>query len=263
MIRLDGGAGRPFTRHGMDTACGALDVPEAALWAVLRVETKGTGFLSDRRPRILFERHVFSRLTARRFDAAAPDVSSRAPGGYRGGMAEYARLARARALDDQAALKSASWGLPQLMGFNHARGGFPSVHEMVAHMMGGEDAHLFAMARFILADDAMHHALQRQRWDAFARAYNGADYRDNQYDTRLAAEYGKLKRALPDLTLRAAQLALLYLGYHPGPVDGLRGKQTEAAIRGWQYREGLPETGALDERTAASLQVAAFGPKSA
>src|SRR5204863_9082982 len=32
------------------------------------VETSGCGYLPDRRPKILFERHVFSRLTEHRYD---------------------------------------------------------------------------------------------------------------------------------------------------------------------------------------------------
>lgn len=263
MMRLDGGTGRPITRHGMDTTCGALQVSERTLWAVLRVETRGTGFLPDRRPRILFERHWFSRLTIGRYDATAPDVSSPKPGGYLGGASEYARLARARALDDEAALQSASWGLAQLMGFNHLRCGFPHVHEMVAHMLVAEDAHLFAMARFILVDDAMHAALQRRDWTAFARAYNGKDFLKNRYDARLAEEYERLARGLPNLELRAAQQALVFLGYDPGPVDGLPGKRTSAAIGAFQLHRQLRRSGQLDPATVDTLMVEAFGQKSA
>nr|MBP6798835.1 DUF3380 domain-containing protein [Luteimonas sp.] len=46
-----------------------LEVEEAALKAVAEVESSGSGFLAapDRRPKILFEGHVFHRLTAGRF----------------------------------------------------------------------------------------------------------------------------------------------------------------------------------------------------
>ena len=118
------GKGAPISGAGMAKVCDTLDVGEPEIWAVLTVETRGFGYLPDRRPQILFERHWFSRLTNRRFDGAHPDISNRSPGGYKGGAAEYARLAQARALDEEAALKSASWGLPQIMGFNHAGAGF-------------------------------------------------------------------------------------------------------------------------------------------
>src|SRR5262249_21522773 len=50
------------------------------LWTVLNVETSGCGSLSDRRPQILYERHVFHRLTGGRFDDG--DLSDSASGGY-------------------------------------------------------------------------------------------------------------------------------------------------------------------------------------
>ncbi|MGG7377547.1 N-acetylmuramidase domain-containing protein, partial [Escherichia coli] len=42
------------------------------MWAVIHVESSGAGYQADRRPKILFERHVFHRLTGGRFDAAHP-----------------------------------------------------------------------------------------------------------------------------------------------------------------------------------------------
>ena len=63
--------------EGVVTACDTLRVPAAELWAVLSVETRGCGFLPDRRPLILFERHYFSRLTKGKFDAEAPDISNK------------------------------------------------------------------------------------------------------------------------------------------------------------------------------------------
>ncbi len=50
----------------------ALNTNAAEVWSVLSVETHGSGFLPDRRPKILFERHVFSRLTNRQFDTSHP-----------------------------------------------------------------------------------------------------------------------------------------------------------------------------------------------
>ena len=42
----------------------------------MAVETSGQGFLPNRRPQILFERHIFSTLTKRRFDASHPNISA-------------------------------------------------------------------------------------------------------------------------------------------------------------------------------------------
>lgn len=82
----------------------------AAIKAVAEVESTGDGFLKSGQPKILFERHWFSRLTKREFDSTHPAISKPSPGGYMGGEAEHKRLQEAAKLDRDAALKSASWG---------------------------------------------------------------------------------------------------------------------------------------------------------
>ena len=44
-------------------------------------------------------------------------------------------------------------------------------------------------------------------------------------------------------------------GYYTGPVDGMMGPQTRAAIRQYQQAENLPVTGRLDGDTAGKLGV--------
>lgn len=51
------------------------------------------------------------------------------------------------------------------------------------------------------------------------------------------------------------QLALDRLGISPGSLDGVTGSQTRAAIRAFQMREGLPQTGVVDTATASRLQL--------
>lgn len=250
--------GLAMTSVGMNRVCDLLEVGEPEVWAVITVETSGFGFLRDRRPQILFERHIFSRQTGGRFDAAHPDISNRSPGGYRGGAREYERLERAMALDNEAALRSASWGLAQVMGFNHQLAGFAGVEQMVAAMVEGEDAHLEALAGFIMANSRCRLGIRRRDWASFAACYNGPDFRRNDYDNRLAAAYAKNRRMLPDIGLRSAQVALTYLGLDPGPIDGLRGRKTRGALVDFQEREGLPPTGELDEPTNELLMAVAF-----
>ena len=75
------GAALPLSREGLTVAATHAGVDPAVLWSVVVVETSGCGFLPDRRPFILFERHIFSRRTGRRFDASNPEISGPA-GGY-------------------------------------------------------------------------------------------------------------------------------------------------------------------------------------
>jgi hypothetical protein len=246
------GDGRPLSDAGMHDACAALDIAAPALWAVLSIETRGFGFLADRRPAILFERHIFHRFTNGRWDAVRPNLSNPLPGGYLGGADEYRRLESAATLDANAALLSASWGIGQIMGFNYQFAGFTSVAEMIAAMVAGEDEQLRATAAFIVGSD-LAVPLQSQDWPAFARGYNGLDYQQNDYDTKLAAAFARYQAALPDISVRAAQTALLYLGLNPGPIDGFVGPRTRAAVVALQQRRELPVTGDLTADLIAEL----------
>ncbi|MEO8628579.1 MAG: N-acetylmuramidase family protein [Betaproteobacteria bacterium] len=148
-----------------------LDVD--ALWAVMAVETKGSGFLMDRRPQILFERHVFRARTGRRFDRTDPDLSNSVAGGYGAtGANQYDRLLRAIALDRIAASESTSWGPGQVMGFNAVSTGFVDVETMVHAMSDSEDSQFGAMIAFIIETDIAYH-LKQGDWRGFAAAYNG------------------------------------------------------------------------------------------
>ncbi|QHG64382.1 N-acetylmuramidase domain-containing protein [Pseudomonas putida] len=245
------GKGSPLSDEGMNEVCDSLGVSESEIWAVLTVETRGFGFLSDRRPQILFERHVFHRLTQGLYDGN-PDISRSKAGGYVGGAGEYARLETAMQLDKTAALQSASWGIGQVMGFNFKVAGFTSTDKLVAAMVKDENSQLQAMAHFIMGNN-LAGALQRNNWVSFARSYNDADFKRNEYDTRLAAAHAKFKVTLPDLNLRTAQAALQYLGMDPGPIDGIRGRRTFSALIRFQESEGLAETGLLDQDTLERL----------
>jgi hypothetical protein len=251
-------SGLPMTARGIGLVCEMLGVGEAEIWAVLTVETRGFGYLADRRPQILYERHIFSRRTDRRFDGEHADISARQAGGYLGGGREYDRLERAMRLDSSEALKSVSWGLPQVMGFNHRVVGFETVEAMVEAMVESEDRHLEALGQFINASPKCRLGITRHDWGTFAACYNGPDFRRNDYDNRLAAAYEKNKRSLPDLGLRAGQVALTYLGYSPGTIDGLRGRFTRGALTEFQAKNKLMPTGELDEETQAALMEQAF-----
>ncbi len=249
--------GRPLSDEGMDQTCSTLGVSEPEVWALLTVETRGFGFLHDRRPQILFERHIFRKLTKGKHDTGNSDVSNVNPGGYVGGPAEYQRLEKAMKLDREAALQSASWGIGQVMGFNYAVAGFATIDAMVAAMVRDENTQLLAIANFIKGNN-LASALQIQNWASFARGYNGNDFKKNEYDTRLAAAHAKYKTVLPDLALRTAQAALQYLGIDPGPIDGFRGRRTRSALTQFQERVRLPRTGELDRGTESRLLAEAF-----
>jgi peptidoglycan hydrolase-like protein with peptidoglycan-binding domain len=249
------GVSAPLAKDTLEKIAASLDADLASVWAVISVETSGAGFLADRRPKILFERHVFSKLTNHAFDAAAPDISNKAPGGYGApGTWQYDRLQKAIGLNREAALQSASWGLGQVMGYNAKMAGYDNVEKMVADFADSEDAQITAMMRFItsegIADD-----LRKGRWAEFAARYNGPDYQKNGYDKSLAYYHARYSvAAMPDLLVRWTQMALTFAGVPAvGKVDGWYGDMTHDAVLRYQRTAGLPETGKPDDATLKSL----------
>lgn len=238
----------------------SLGVKAAELWSVLEVETSGCGFLPDRRPQVLFERHVFYRLTKGKYKD--PEISNPVPGGYgAGGAHQYERIEAAMAMDRVAALKSASWGLGQVMGHNFASAGFSDVDTFVRMMSDSEDFQLKAMSLFIIGK-GLHVALASHDWSAFARGYNGAGYAKNQYDARLRGSFQRYSYgALPDLDVRAAQLYLMYSGFHPGPIDGNLGRLTRSALVEFKSKFGLDPNESINPSVLEKLREIAVEEK--
>lgn len=251
------GAGRPLSEAGFKRVCETLGVGPAEVWSVLKVETKGFGFLDDRRPLILYERHIFHRRTNGRFDAGNGDISNASSGGYIGGKAEYPRLEKAMTLDRTMAFMSASWGIGQVMGFNHQVAGYDTVEAMVAAMVEDEEAQLLGMANFIKGN-RLDGALRAHDWAGFARGYNGSAFAKNKYDVKLRDAFAGYQKKLPSIPLRSAQAALTYLGLKPGPVDGLDGSKTRTALSKFQKGKGLKDSGKLNEDTRKALMKEAF-----
>lgn len=179
---------RGISEYQFQQIASQIGISVAALKAIAHVEASGSGFLADGRPKILFERHIFSKETQGRFDTVAPDLSNKKAGGYQGGEKEYPRLYQAIALDRNAALRSASWGLAQVMGFNHKLAGYPRLDDFIAAMHSSEALQLQAMAQFLVSVNIVPH-IQQKNWPKVAELYNGRDYRKNRYDEKLASAY--------------------------------------------------------------------------
>ena len=172
-----------------------LGVEPAAVKAIIRVESAGRGYLKDGRVVILFERHKFYDLLpkslAHETAAKYPNICNPKSGGYYGKAGEYSRFNLAFSIDKECAMKSASWGLFQIMGFNHVAAGYATVGEFVDAMKESEGKQLLAFANFIKAHKTMHLALQKQDWATFAKLYNGPAYKKNNYDSKLANAYAR------------------------------------------------------------------------
>lgn len=172
-----------------------IGVGEDEIHAVMDVEAAGSGFDSKGRPRILFERHHFYRHVPKsKLDRAVREgLAVRKWSRATYNQDQYKLLERAMKIDERAALLSCSWGLGQIMGWNHNLAGYNTVEDMVQSFMEDEENHLQAMINFIVSAD-LDDELRRHDWAGFARGYNGAGYRKNRYDEKLANAFRKWQR---------------------------------------------------------------------
>lgn len=157
------------------------------LSAIATVESAGGGFDTHGRPKLLFERHYFYRLT----QGAHGITSYSNPHG--GGYSEdsWEKLGLAAGKDPDAAFASASWGKFQIMGAHWNLLGFSSSLGMAYQMSRSEAGHYSALVHFIRANH-MEGKVKALSTDpatcvAFAKAYNGPGYKQNRYDEKLAA----------------------------------------------------------------------------
>ena len=184
---------KTLTEQDYIDAAALLGCEVAAIKAVKEIESKGAGFLPTGEPIILFERHIFHRLSGGKFTKDNPDISNPKPGGYGTVAVQHSRLAKAVALERNAALQSASWGLFQCMGFNFSVCGFKSLQAFITAMYKNEKEQLMAFCKFVI-NNRLNDELQRKDWAGFARGYNGANFRINRYDEKLAKAYTKYSK---------------------------------------------------------------------
>ena len=189
---------KKLTEHQIKLAALNSGIPYAALRAVIDVEVGNrSGFNADGTPTILFEPHILWRelgkvnyITKRKqladlFPDMCNPTRNKALYNVR---PQHQKLYVASVLHWEAAHKSCSWGLGQIMGFNAPSLGYKSIKEFVDAMHESEAKQLDAMIRFIKANGLLDE-LQRKDWAGFARKYNGPGYKENRYDEKLARAY--------------------------------------------------------------------------
>ena len=179
-----------------------LQIEVATVKAIKEVESGQYGaFLSEDCPPILFEGHIFwKQLENEGFYPANLVVGNEdilyqkwTKQHYLGGMKEYDRLDKAMKINKIAALKSASWGMFQIMGFNYESCGCKSVDEFVTRMKRSEKDQLDMFIQFIV-NNKLDKYLREKDWKGFAAKYNGPLYAQNKYDTKLEQAYNKYKK---------------------------------------------------------------------
>lgn len=176
-------------------AAAYLGCSVAAIKAVASVESAGSGFDPEGFPKTLFEGHKFNQFTGGVYSAKHPTYSYlKWTKNFYGKTwrDEKDRLFFAMSLNREAAIKSASWGEFQIMGFNWQATGATSIQDFVNRMCDGPESQLSLFCGFIKASPRLLVALRDLKWVEFAKLYNGDGYAANQYDTKLASAYRKM-----------------------------------------------------------------------
>ncbi|WP_395611094.1 N-acetylmuramidase family protein [Pseudomonas sp. B22129] len=165
------------------------------------VESGGrSGFGPAKLPVIAFEGHTFRKYTGQRYDKAYPLLSYpylvKAGPQWKANNKDQATawrtLADAFKLDPEAALKSASYGMFQIMGFNSGACGYKNVTDFVVAMKLNAGEQLKAFVGFCSKNPALIKAMKNKDYAGMARNYNGADF--GNYDKRIQKEYEALEK---------------------------------------------------------------------
>lgn len=260
-------------------------IEPAVVDAIITVEG-GLAFDPDQRLALLPERFKLYQDLARRADAksakvavslglAATSPNYKALGDYNKNASATGELrwdwwkSVADMFGPEYACRNASWGIGQIMGFNHNLLGYPNARTMVVAFADDEDEQIRAMFGYFEETNMMP-ALKTRNWRAIARAYNGAGYERNGYHEKLAAAYAasSFKRA-PEQAADTAEASSTSFGDHgpdiaelqrklvdlgfPTTTDGDFGHETEDAVRAFQRRNHIVVDGIVGPETRDAI----------
>lgn len=274
----------PEVAEAVEAKAAEFKVQAAHLKAVTEVESNGKIFAlidGERRPMILFEPHVFYRRLSGAAQAEAVKLKLAAE---RPSRKLYPKLQRDRwaqieageallkrhKLPAGAARESASYGVGQVMGYHWKALGFTSLAQFLKTVSAGVEGQVDVMMRFIITN-SLDDELRDGRWAAFARGYNGAGFRKNRYDTKLAeaaaayggtaaAPDGMLRLGAKGLRVRELQALLVRAGQRV-KVDADFGTETRDALIAFQRAHKItPYDGVYGPKTEKALAAYRQGP---
>lgn len=256
----------PEVIDALSTAARSVALEPALLLALVSVETSGEPFERDGTPTILCEPAVFYKECPAGLQSQALSAGIAARSWSRDGYKDQgtavgraARFARMCAVDENAAYRSVSMGLGQIMGFNCGHAGFGCARDMYEAF---RDVAVQAKAIVaVLPALGVLEPLKAHDWVKVATRYNGPGERHNRYDARLADSYAHWEFALASGQtaaphdgiglwsphgdeVRALQEHLTTLGFAT-KADGWFGPKTAEAVARFEVRKGLPDTGGV------------------
>ncbi len=168
-----------------------IGIDEDRVHMLLEVESRGRGFDKNNNVIMLFEPHILYRHLNDKDRVVAVQRGLARPKWKRDYPANsYLRFEEACKINKTAAFMACSWGLGQIMGFNHKLAGYNNAIEMVRDFRKGEAQQLQGMINFI-KNTKLDDELRDLDYHGFARGYNGSGYRKNNYHVRLEKAYRK------------------------------------------------------------------------
>jgi len=184
-----------------------IEVP--LLKALIQVEAGNkSGFESDGRPQILFEGHIFYKYLVKKYgEKKTQELARKHPNivykkwsksQYYGGIREHDRLSEAASIDRELALMSASYGMFQIMGFNHSLCGCVFLQDFINRMWRSQLDQIELAIEFLknskFRGKSLLYWLKTKHWANFAEGYNGPGYKSNKYDVKLYEAWKKFSK---------------------------------------------------------------------
>ncbi len=266
----------------LETIAKDFNVPEAGLRAVIETETSGHGFTSAGQVEFLFEPHqMYKNVPKEKLqEAISKGVAYKfwkGPGNYPKTPAlRWQQFQLACTIDETAAIKSASWGLGQIMGSEFAEAGYDSPQHMLVAFQKSEYEQVLGLAHLIKhrgLDADLRNFPDIDACRHFALRFNGAQYAKNNYHNKLHDSFVRwAARKVPppeqvtDGSLHMgdrdkekeggpvwnAQQLLRSKGYSI-KADGIFGNGTKITVLAWQANTERATTGFLSKEELQEL----------
>lgn len=272
------GTGKRLSSGDVGKAAKQVGFETAVLLAFLEVEASGRGFDNRLRPKMLFEPHIFWRNLSGKLRSTAAALGLAyarwKPGNYP--RESYTRLAKAIDIAEEPAFLSASYGLGQIMGFNHKAAGHNSAKDLFETAQQGEYEQLVQLVT-LMKSWGMAEMLRPgpdysnpENWRKAVSKYNGKGYAKNRYHIKAAQAYVKhsensvfapkkvnnvLKRGSKGELVRNLQADLQSLGYEFATgIDGRFGNETHENVSNFQADNGLTVDGFAGDKTLEKIE---------
>lgn len=270
------GMGSKLSPTDIADVAATINCSESRIRAILEIEAAGSGFDAAGHPTILFEPHKFWKHlgdTPKRKIAFEKRLAYPQQGSYpypKNSTLKWKTFMDATRIDEHAAIKSASWGLGQIMGENYHMVGYASPEEMVTAFCESERNQLQAIIEY-LKTNHLDDDLRAGRWVTVAEGYNGPNQAKNRYADKLKAadarwairlktnipvtheDDGILRMGMKNSRVEAMQAELNKRKYFTD-TDGKFGTETRNSVLAWQADNGRPLDMSMDAEDLALLE---------